>query len=66
MKYIIAYDVGYGTCAEEIEADSLEIAIEISWEVANEAAQSEMFANAVGYNEENCDEYGIDWEPEYE
>lgn len=56
-KFIIHWNVGYGDTYIEVEADSMEDAIDMAYAEAMEEVQSSIDYGAMEYNEENAEEY---------
>lgn len=61
-KYIIKWDAGYGETVDVIEADSYDAALEEAYNAWKEDAECNADYEALEFNEENCEEYGIDFE----
>lgn len=56
MKYIITWNAGYGSSSQEVEADSLEGANSIAYEIAREEFENNATYDAVEWSEENAED----------
>lgn len=65
-KFIVYWDARYGQSSDVIEADTLKEADEYAYEEWLGEAESNADYGAVEYTEENCDEFGEEWEGEEE
>lgn len=55
MKYIVTWNAGHGDSSQEVEADSLEEANRIAYEIAREEFENNSTYDAVEWSEENAE-----------
>lgn len=65
-KYIVHWNAGYGSSYEVVEAESEDQAQNEAYELWREDVESHADYGVMPYTEENCDNYGLDWDGEEE
>jgi hypothetical protein len=61
-KFIIRWNTGYGDSCEVIEADTFEEAEIKAYDSWREETENNSDYEAMEYTEENCDDFGLEWE----
>lgn len=59
-KFIIRIDAGYGNSYEVVEAESMEYANELAYELWREEAEANADYDAEEYTDELAEDYGLD------
>lgn len=62
-KFIILWECGFGPGQKIIEAESEDDAEHEAYEAGREEFEANIDYKAVPYNEDNCDRYGLDFNP---